>query len=405
MKSIKLYLLITTILIANAGFSQLEIIKQHSPDYLVRNVLVGKNSGLTIDEVTYTGAPLSIGLFTTDFLYNDIIKKGIILSTGSVFDAKGTNGNTMTGTDMQYRGDPDVSLIAESVTMDAAILEFDFIPTTDSISFNFFFASEEYPEYVNKGVNDVFGFFLSSEELDYKVNLAVLEGTETPITVDHINRETNSEFYIENKYWNSNNISQWENNKPQGELAYAMQYDGFTVLLKAGAQVIPNKKYHLKMVIADVGDRVYDSAVFIEAGSFVSVSNTEITLDEQLATAFDKDIDEISNSVNLNIEFQFNSFKISGETSYDLLDKVYEILINNENTTLEILGHTDNVGSVKYNKELSLNRAKEVATYLKSKGVDKSRVTYSGLGASNPLSDEDSDEGRALNRRVEFVFE
>ncbi len=85
---------------------------------------------------------------------------GIIISTGNVFDAIGPNNIPNKSSETSNNSDDDLNTIVNANTFDAAVLEFDFNSFTDSISFNFFFASEEYPEYVNKNVNDIFGFFL-----------------------------------------------------------------------------------------------------------------------------------------------------------------------------------------------------------------------------------------------------
>jgi outer membrane protein OmpA-like peptidoglycan-associated protein len=70
--------------------------------------------------------------------------------------------------------------------------------------------------------------------------------------------------------------------------------------------------------------------------------------------------------------------------------------------TIELSGHTDNKGKDKYNMNLSLNRAKAVYTYLIEHGIKENRLRYKGFGATQPIADNKTDEGRAKNRRVEF---
>ena len=80
-----------------------------------------------------------------------------------------------------------------------------------------------------------------------------------------------------------------------------------------------------------------------------------------------------------------------------------ELLLKNANVNIEIAGHTDNIGSAKYNKTLSERRAKSVFTYLVEKGIDGARLTAVGYGKDKPLVTNDQEkEGREINRRVEF---
>lgn len=100
----------------------------------------------------------------------------------------------------------------------------------------------------------------------------------------------------------------------------------------------------------------------------------------------------------INFDFGKSSIK---EESFEYLDKVASILIKT-NAHVEIKGHTDNVGTEEFNLKLSKERAQAVAKYLESKGVHKDKLTFSYYGMSQPLSTNDTEEGRTMNRRVEF---
>ena len=102
------------------------------------------------------------------------------------------------------------------------------------------------------------------------------------------------------------------------------------------------------------------------------------------------------------INFDFSKSTIKSE-SYEYLDKLAATLIRS-NRRIEVKGHTDNVGSEEFNMNLSRERAEAVVDYLVSKGVDRNKLTYSYYGMSRPLSDNDTEEGRAMNRRVEFTI-
>ena len=101
--------------------------------------------------------------------------------------------------------------------------------------------------------------------------------------------------------------------------------------------------------------------------------------------------------------FEFNSDKIA-EDNYAGLDVVADFLKETPNVSVKIEGHTDNIGAKEYNQKLSERRAKSVANYLISKGVDSSKVTTEGFGFSRPIADNKTKEGRAKNRRTEMKF-
>ena len=86
------------------------------------------------------------------------------------------------------------------------------------------------------------------------------------------------------------------------------------------------------------------------------------------------------------------------------LDKLANILKAYPDTDIQIIGHTDSKGTVRYNERLSERRATAVASYLRGNNIPASRISTLGMGESDPVATNDSDEGRSLNRRVEFVI-
>jgi len=86
------------------------------------------------------------------------------------------------------------------------------------------------------------------------------------------------------------------------------------------------------------------------------------------------------------------------------LDKLVNVLVKYPDTNIDIIGHTDDKGSEAYNQDLSQRRANSVSAYLKSHNIPGPRVTTHGMGETDPVAANDTDEGRALNRRVEFVI-
>lgn len=103
-----------------------------------------------------------------------------------------------------------------------------------------------------------------------------------------------------------------------------------------------------------------------------------------------------------NILFASGSAELLS-ASYAELDRLEAELKSMPSVHIEVSGHTDNLGSANTNLILSEHRAKSVVEYLASKGIEKNRLTYKGHGSSKPLASNDSEEGRKLNRRVEFV--
>ncbi|UPT68497.1 MAG: choice-of-anchor L domain-containing protein [Sphingobacteriales bacterium JAD_PAG50586_3] len=236
--------------------AQLTVQGGQTPQALVQNVLVG--TGVTVNNINFVGDGVQIGSFANGQTTNIGINSGIILSTGDIATAPGT-GIDFSSTNLALPGDADLDALTSQPTEDAAILTFEFVPINDTIVFNYVFASEEYPEFVNGGFNDVFAFFISGPGYPTATNLALLPGTSTPVTIDNVNDGLNSQYYVDNG------------------TGTTISYDGFTVKLQAVAVVQPCSTYTLKIAIADAGDDAYDSAVFLEANS-LSAGNPDISI-------------------------------------------------------------------------------------------------------------------------------
>ncbi|MBX7095947.1 MAG: OmpA family protein [Flavobacteriales bacterium] len=113
---------------------------------------------------------------------------------------------------------------------------------------------------------------------------------------------------------------------------------------------------------------------------------------------------EVGSTIRLNnIFFETGKATLDGKSTQEL-DRLVRVLEENPNMEIEVSGHTDNVGSADLNKKLSADRAAAVVTYLTSKGISKSRLKSSGYGMERPVADNATDEGKAMNRRVEFTI-
>lgn len=228
---------------------------------LVQNVLLGP--GITVSNIQYSGDPGTIGAFSTGATPTNLgLTSGIIMSSGLVngTPAIGSSVVNFASTDNNSGTDADLQALTANTVEDAAILQFDFVPTSDTMRFSYVFASEEYPEFVNQSVNDVFGFFISGANPAggnfTNVNLALIPGTTSAVSIDNINGGSYPQFYIDNEGINGNSIV----------------YDGFTTVFTAWSLVVPCTQYHIKMAICDAGDGIYDSGVFLMANSFTSTS-------------------------------------------------------------------------------------------------------------------------------------
>ncbi len=216
---------------------------------------------ITVYNATITGAPISDGKFNTGTTSTNLgMQSGIVLTTGSRMGVVGPNGNTGESTGNAMPGDAQLTGVAGVQTYDACVLQFQFDVQSESIEFNYVFGSDEYPEYVNAGFNDVFAFYISGPGITGWENIALVPNTTTPVTIDNINDGSYWQYYVNN------------------DNGTTVQYDGFTrslVAKKTG--LIPCQTYTLRLAIADAGDDVIDSGVFLEEGSLKQGTISAIT--------------------------------------------------------------------------------------------------------------------------------
>lgn len=107
--------------------------------------------------------------------------------------------------------------------------------------------------------------------------------------------------------------------------------------------------------------------------------------------------------VTLHFNFEFNSSDLD-QASADYLNELSEALKENEHLRIRLTGHTDNIGSEKFNQRLSLFRANTIKEYLVERGIDPERIETEGKGMAEPLNENKNDEERAANRRVELTI-
>lgn len=272
----RLIVILFSILSAAPAWTQLVTNGGQSPTALVQNVLVG--NGVTVSNISYTGSPGAIGYFNGANT-NVGLAEGIIMTTGTIQNTTafgqrqgphGPNDSANAGVDNNF---PGYGLLNNLIgggasTFNAAVLEFDFVPLADQVEFRYVFGSEEYPEYVGSQFNDVFGFFISGPGLPGNVNIARIPGTSVPVAINNVNNGSNNTGPCMNCAYYVNNGT--GNNAPFNSNPIYVQYDGLTQVLTARANVVCGATYHIILAIADVGDGIYDSGIFLEANSFSS---------------------------------------------------------------------------------------------------------------------------------------
>ena len=402
--------LIVFLVLQFSSVAQLHVTSQVSPDTLLQKTLLSESSSLKIIEVKYTGHKSQLGYFKTEFSDYIDIKEGVILATGEAINAIGPNNSSRITGNLQGNGDADLTRIAKNRTEDACILEFTFIPEGSHFEFQYVFASEEYPEYVNHGVNDVFAFILTDLETGKRKNLAFLPISKEAVTVDNVNSIKNSEYFILNGRWIKGENQKYVEEKELGEYAYNFQYDGFTTWLKAESMVVPGQRYSLKIAIADAGDGAYDSAVLLKRNSFKSetdiAKNMKKEMDELIRYFDAEHVIQRNDSLVLilNIQFEHDKSEIVDEIDLENLEEIYQVISRNPKLFLLIEGFTDSKGKVEYNKTLSEKRANEARKWLINKGLGFRKVSSLGKGMADPIASNQSEVGRTKNRRVEFVF-
>lgn len=242
-----------------------------NPEFLVNSILLG--GGITTSNIIYQGDSAQIGFFNA--INTSLgIDSGIVMCTGDVYALDPINGggfpqlpNIVTDPDLLAVANSVPGMIGQTFSVssinDVAVLEFDFIPTSDSLEFRYAFGSQEYFAFENTQYNDVFGFFLSGPGIagpwtNGAINLAVVPNTNPPlpITISSVNSAgpMNQQYFVDN----------------QNGLDTIADADGYTTVLTAQALVECGETYHIRLAIADGSDQGLSSYVWLEAGSFYS---------------------------------------------------------------------------------------------------------------------------------------
>ena len=242
----------------------------YSVDELVTDVLIDSECNQAFN-VTYStgsnfGSTNGIGYFEANGS-SWPFENGLIMTSGDVANAAGPESGVLVDGDYSWPGDGDLEAFIPGLnagdTNNASIIEFDFVPVSNNISFDFIFAAEEYGTF-QCTFTDAFAFLLTDSSGN-TTNLAIVPGTNDPISVLTVRDDQyNGSCESVNAEWFANYYG------PGGlpPLTSPTNFIGHTEVMTAQSAVVPNELYNIKLVVADDGDTIYDSAVFIDGGSF-----------------------------------------------------------------------------------------------------------------------------------------
>ena len=265
-------LVISFLLLSFTVFSQSITVdtSTYTPTQLINDVLINSpcvnSSNVTSRTGTNFGSVNGIGYFTNTNP-NFPFASGVIMTTGDATKAPSPNNTILSDGNMAWAGDAELeaNILSQSGlvmnSINASVLEFDFTPKTANFDFSFLFASEEYGT-SQCNYSDAFAFLLTDLTTGVTTNIAVIPSTNIPVSVETIRDNAyNANCPSANPaYFGSFNVSGF---------GPAINFNGQTVQMSATATVLTTHQYHIKLVIADGGNNIeYDSAIFIEAGSF-----------------------------------------------------------------------------------------------------------------------------------------
>jgi len=319
-----------SLLFGGSAFAQVTTTGGQTAQQLAE-ILAGPN--ITVTNASLTGAGVASGSFANG---NSSIgfDSGVILASGNINEAPGPNGSANTGADLGTSGTAQMDGLAGVGTQDAITLEFDFEVQSSFIQFNYVFASEEYPEYAppnSSAYNDVFAFFISGPGITGEENIALVPATTNPVTINNINAITNQQYYVDNAG------------------GADVEYDAYTTILEATrGNLTECQTYHLKLVIADAGDGVYSSAVFLQENSLVqglvdvqtqTVNANDIALEGCIPASFTFSFDDISNQDRI-ITYYVGGTAVNG-VDYQFIDSSLTIVAGDTSATIYIDAFSD----------------------------------------------------------------
>jgi gliding motility-associated-like protein len=273
----KRLLMLFPVMLAYASHAQVNITSNQTAAVLSQKLA---GAGITIMNPLLNCPSGANGVF--DVVSSNLgLDSGIILTTGRAMTVGGNSGannaqfvgvNNNASLNNGWAGDAQLNTLANSNTHDACILEFDLVPKGDTIKFDYVFGSEEYWKSTCGTYNDAFAFFISGPGITGQENMALVPGTTIPVTVNSINSG------VPGTQGSMANCTAMGVGSPfttyyiDNSAGTTISYYGFTTVLTAMHSVQACSTYHLKLTIADAGNFLYDSGVFLKAGSLKTSS-------------------------------------------------------------------------------------------------------------------------------------
>lgn len=266
-----------------------------SPEAFIQNNLLGGGVYIFNAKFNNTTGNITtpnIGTFQSNGFTGLQMAGGVIMTTGNIDVAPGPNQGSGTANAITaYYSDPEMAPVATNTINGCSTLDFDFVTLSGSISMNYSFASEEYPEYVCSNFNDVFAFYVTGPDPvtgeEVTRNIAIIPNTIDDAHPDGIAVAINSVnpglfgssggsgsgcyYNYSGNYVNNSTIDTSSyNGGLMGTPNYAdgVEYDGYTAKLAAVTDLVPCAVYHMHISVCNVGDNAFDSGVFLEGGSF-----------------------------------------------------------------------------------------------------------------------------------------
>jgi gliding motility-associated-like protein len=266
MRVTKLFFIFLIFFYYQKGSAQyISVDETYTPQQLVEDILINSQC-VVVSNVAVSGGNFATGENSWGFFSGSgttfPFQNGVILATGKINNAPGPNAYLSDdGGNMGWDGDTDLNqALGLSNSFNATVLEFDFVPLGNTISFDFIFSSEQYllnPNPNQCDFTDGFAFLLKEVGSSTYENLAVVPNTSIPIRVNTVRGRGTICPAANQQYFDAFN-----------EFEHPTNYNGQTKVLTARGNVIPGNTYHIKLVIADEGNHRYDSAIFLGGGSF-----------------------------------------------------------------------------------------------------------------------------------------
>jgi len=235
----------------------------YTAQQLIQNVLIN-SSCANVSNFVVSGGNFQTGEQSYGYFESNSsgfpFANGIVLSTSRALSTQGPNDNLLSENAAGWIGDSDLEqALSISNTSNATVLEFDFVPLSSTISFDYIFASEEYHDTAPCTYSDGFAFLLKEAGTSNPYqNLALIPNTTIPVKVTTVHPDIPGGCSAQNEaYFGGYN----DVNAP-------INFNGQTVIMTARGNVIPGTTYHIKLVIADETNPQYDSAIFLGGGSF-----------------------------------------------------------------------------------------------------------------------------------------